>query len=72
MTNDVLMAQVYDAATGEVSTRKLTSVEIANMETIAAESATRESEREAKAIARESALAKLKKLGLTTEEIAAL
>ena len=72
MTHEILMAQEYDAATGQVTTRELTSEEIAEIESIAAESATRETEREAKAAARESALAKLADLGLTAEEIAAL
>jgi hypothetical protein len=72
MNTEILMAQEYDAATGEMTTRELTSEEIAELENIAAESATRENQREAKAAARASALAKLADLGLTAEEIAAL
>jgi hypothetical protein len=56
--------------------RKATNAEIAQIEKDQAEAAERkrliEAEQTAKAEARESAMAKLKKLGLTDDEIAAL
>jgi hypothetical protein len=72
MTNEILIAQEYDGLTGETSTRPLNSDELAELAELAAGTATRETEREALAKARTSALAKLKKLGLTDKEIAAL
>ena len=52
--------------------REMTDKEYADYQTIVAEIAEREAQQEAKAAARESALAKLVALGLTEEEIGAL
>jgi hypothetical protein len=60
---------IFDAITGEVTERAMTSVEIAEKEAIAQADQERIAQREA---ARQSALAKLAALGLTEEEIASL
>jgi hypothetical protein len=52
--------------------REMTNEEYVNYQTIQAEIAEAEAKQEAKAVARESALAKLAALGLTEEEIRAL
>jgi hypothetical protein len=70
--SETLTAVILDAATGEVIERPLTEDEIVDLEIAAAESASLEAERQAKAAARSSALAKLAELGLTEEEVAAL
>jgi len=67
-----LLAVIHNAATGEIIERELTADEIANLAIISAEAETFEAETQAKAAARTSALAKLKKLGLTAAEIEAL
>lgn len=69
---ETLKAVIFDAATGEVTERPLTADEIADREASHAEAQARQAAAEAKATARESALAKLKKLGLTDAEISAL
>jgi len=61
-----------DAATGIETIRELTSDERTDLAAINANSQQRKQEAEAKAAARESALAKLAALGLTEEEIGAL
>jgi DNA-binding NarL/FixJ family response regulator len=61
-----------DAATGIETIRELTSDERTDLAAINANSQQRKQEAEAKAAARESALAKLAALGLTEAEIAAL
>lgn len=65
-----------DCSTGESIERDMTAEEIANMEAMRAESEARRAEEEAaaaaKAEAKASAEAKLAKLGLTADEIAAL
>jgi DNA-binding NarL/FixJ family response regulator len=63
---------IVDAATGEVTERPLTADEIAELEQMQAAEEARQAEAIAKATARESALAKLKALGLTQAEISAL
>jgi len=67
---------IHDCSTGETITIPLTADEIAAAEAVAAESARRNSEREAaaaaEASAKESARAKLAALGLTEAEVAAL
>ena len=70
--SETLKAVMFDAATGEVTERPLTSDEIAEREASHAEAQARQAEAEAKATARESALAKLAALGLTADEVAAL
>lgn len=65
-------AVTLDAATGEVTERELTSDEVKDNAQFGAEYEAMLAEREAKAAARASALAKLADLGLTAEEIAAL
>ena len=67
-----LIAIEFDALTGETTERELTAEEIAQHELDVANALAQQSEAEAKAAARESALAKLADLGLTAEEIAAL
>jgi DNA-binding NarL/FixJ family response regulator len=70
--SETLKAVIFDAATGETTERPLTSEEIAEREASHAESQARQAEADAKATARESALAKLAALGLTADEVAAL
>ena len=69
---EILTAFEINGETGETIIRPLTAEEIAQREIDAAEYVARQIELEAKAAARQSALAKLAELGLTEEEIAAL
>lgn len=69
--SEVLIAQIFDAATGESNTRPLTAEEIADLEAQNAAYAARQAEAEAKVAARESAAQKLSSI-LNPEEIAAL
>lgn len=70
--SETLKAVIFDAATGETIERPLTPDEIAQREAMQAEFEALQSEQDAKATARESALAKLAALGLTADEVAAL
>lgn len=70
--SETLTAVIFDAATGETTTRPLTAEEIAEREVMQAEAEARQAEADAKVAARESALAKLAALGLTADEVAAL
>jgi DNA-binding NarL/FixJ family response regulator len=70
--SETLKAVIYDAATGELTERPLTSDEIAQRALDQAEAEARQAEADAKVAARESALAKLAALGLTADEVAAL
>jgi regulator of protease activity HflC (stomatin/prohibitin superfamily) len=76
MTTDTLMVAEVDCSTGIQTNRPMTEAEIANMQSMQAESEARraaeEAEATAKAEAKASAEAKLSALGLTPEEIAAL
>jgi DNA-binding NarL/FixJ family response regulator len=72
MSKEELVMTVYDAITGETETRPFTDDERNNYLALQAEEQALKAEQEAKASARESALAKLAALGLTEEEIAAL
>jgi vacuolar-type H+-ATPase subunit E/Vma4 len=72
MMSETLKAVIVDAATGEVTERPLTADEIAEREVMQAEAEAQQAEANAKVAARESALAKLKALGLTQAEISAL
>lgn len=67
---------IVDLATGTQRYEDLTAEELQQRELDAIEAATRKSEEEAdaaaKAAAKESALAKLQALGLTTEEVTAI
>jgi hypothetical protein len=67
-----LKAQIVDAVTGESYERPLTAQEIADHEVMQAEAVALQAEQDAKADARQSALAKLADLGLTQDEINAL
>jgi hypothetical protein len=67
-----LLGIFIDAETGETVERELNADEIANLEIVQQELAGQQAAQEAKAKARASALAKLKKLGLTAAEIEAL
>jgi DNA-binding NarL/FixJ family response regulator len=69
---EIPIVYIFDAATGESVTRPLTTEEIAERVNMQAESEAQQAEIDAKATARESALAKLKALGLTQAEISAL
>jgi DNA-binding NarL/FixJ family response regulator len=69
---DKLTALVVDAQTGITIERELTEQEVQELEQIKTQQAQLTAEAEAKATARESALAKLAALGLTEAEIAAL
>ena len=66
------MITVVNLQTGETTERPLTAEEIAEREVMQAEAQARQAEQDAKAAARVSALAKLKELGLSQEEIEAL
>ena len=70
--SETLKAVIFDAATGNLTERPLTADEIAQLELDQAEAQEQVAQREAKATARESALAKLSALGLTADEVAAL
>jgi hypothetical protein len=70
--SETLTAVIFDAATGETTERPLTADELAEHAAIQAEAQARQAEQDAKAAARVSALAKLKELGLSQEEIEAL
>ena len=65
-------AVTLDGLTGKITERELTAEEIADNAQFQTEYEAGLAEREAKAAARVSALAKLADLGLTAEEIAAL
>lgn len=67
-----LKALIVDAATGKSYERPLTAEEIAHREVMQAEAVAQQAEQDAKAAARESALAKLADLGLTQDEINAI
>ena len=70
--NETFIEMIFNAETGEVSERPFTSAQIAERNAIAREIAQEQVEAQAKADARESALAKLAALGLTQDEINAL
>jgi hypothetical protein len=70
--SEILTALILDVATGEVTERPLTAKEISDNAEIQAEVEASKAERDAKTAARQSALAKLAKLGLTQAEIDAL
>ena len=70
--SETLKAVVVDAMTGQVIEREFTANEILEIEKIAEAQAEQDAQLQAKADARESALAKLAALGLTQDEINAL
>lgn len=70
--NNEMTVVEHNAATGEVTERPLTNDEILEIEQAAKDYESQQAEKQAKAEARESALAKLATLGLTQEEIDAL
>ena len=69
---EVLTILEVDALTGETNERPLSPSEVKQLKADQAQASVQRAEQEAKAAARESALAKLADLGLTAEEIAAL
>jgi hypothetical protein len=69
---ETLKATIINALTGEVTERPFTDEEIAQREAMFAGVEALKVEADAKAVARESALQKLKALGLTQAEISAL
>ena len=69
---DKLTGIFIDAETGDQVERELNKKELEDRELLIADIYKEKAELEAKAAARESALAKLADLGLTAEEIAAL
>jgi hypothetical protein len=70
--SEQLLKQVIDAVTGESITVPFTDEEVTAHETMQAAHQAQQAEQEAKVAARESALQKLKALGLTQAEISAL
>ena len=64
--------QIFDGQSGELVEREMTVSEKEDSLQFQAEAAAEEAQKQAKAEARVSALAKLSALGLTEEEIAAL
>jgi hypothetical protein len=70
--NEVLMTLEVDVETGVETLRELTAEEIADFAKLQSESQARDALIDAQAKSRASALAKLKKLGLTDKEIEAL
>ena len=70
--SETLKAVIVDASTGEQIERPLTADEVSDLESLAVQVEGLLAEAEAKATARESALAKLAALGLTADEVAAL
>ena len=68
----IFIAIEVDALTGEVTERPLSDEELAQRQADELAAKALEAEAQAKAAARESALAKLADLGLTEEEVAAL
>ena len=70
--SEQLTTVIFDGLTGEQTSRPLTLEEIEVLELAKQQEAEIQSAIAAKALARESALAKLAALGLTEEEIAAL
>jgi hypothetical protein len=72
MSNEIETVLIIDGQSGETVERPLTDEEISQRETDATEAQAREAEAQAKADARQSALAKLAAIGLTQEEIEAL
>jgi hypothetical protein len=71
MANE-LTTIILDAVTGEVTERPMTQQELADYNLFKSEQEALIAEQEAKESARQSALAKLAKLGLTQAEIDAL
>jgi DNA-binding NarL/FixJ family response regulator len=69
---DELKTVIFDAATKETIERPMTPDELATYQAFVAAQQAQQNELDAKAAARESALAKLAALGLTEAEIAAL
>lgn len=72
MMNEILIAVIADAATGEVIERPFTDDEIKEHKANSKADDQAKLEAQAKAEARKSALAKLAALGLTQEEIDSL
>jgi hypothetical protein len=72
MENEIMIAIDYNFETGETTERQLNVDEIANRQASQIEFEAKEKQAQAKAEARETALAKLAALGLTQEEIEAL
>lgn len=70
MTNPIIT--IHNATTGEVETREMNAEELAQLEKDRAEQEAQAAEQAAKEEARLAALNKLKAIGLTDEEIAAL
>ena len=70
--SDELKVITYDCLTSEQTERPFTEDELAQREVMQAEIAAQKAEVDAKVEARKSALAKLAKLGLTADEVAAL
>jgi hypothetical protein len=70
--DEALRILIVNAETGDTLERDFNADEIAEWEAMNAATAAQEAEQQAKAAARESALAKLADLGLTAEEIATL
>lgn len=70
--SEILTALEFNGATGVTVEREFTAKDVAELEAIKVQAEEIKAEAEAKATARESALAKLAALGLTADEVAAL
>jgi hypothetical protein len=68
----ILQIKIVDLATNSEVVRDMTDAELKQVETDKAQAAQRQSDREAKAAVKASALAKLAALGLSADEIASL
>jgi DNA-binding NarL/FixJ family response regulator len=71
-TTEVPSAFIFNVETGESYIQPLTTEEIAELQVMQAQAEAQQAEQDAKAAARQSALAKLTALGLTQEEVEAL
>ena len=72
MERNMFNEKIINSVTGEITIREYTAEEVAEVEAAIVKAQIRKAEAEAKATARNSALAKLAELGLTADEIASL
>jgi len=70
--SDVELVFIVDVQTGKETYRAINELEIEHRNLVQSETQAKQTEQEALAKSRASAVAKLKKLGLTDKEIAAL
>ena len=72
MSDEVVLVTVIDAQTDEIVTRPMNEQELADYKALQAEHARIAEQEKARQLARDNALAKLQKLGLTEEEVKSL